>query len=38
MRAMLCDAFGVHDVGEVVNSQPQAVNERTSGGDALKYD
>jgi len=37
MRAMLRDAFGVHDVGEAVSSQPQAVNEGTSGGDALKY-
>jgi len=37
MRAMLRDAFGVHDVGEAINSQPQEVNEGTSGGDALKY-
>jgi len=36
MRAMLRDAFGVHDVGEVVSSQLQEVNEGTSGGDALK--
>jgi hypothetical protein len=31
------DAFSVHDVSEAVSSQPQAVNERTSGEDALKY-
>jgi len=37
MRAMLRDAFGVHDVGEAVSSQLQAINEGTSGGDALKY-
>jgi len=37
MRAMLRDAFGVHDVGEAVGSQPQEVNEGTSGGDVLKY-
>jgi hypothetical protein len=37
MRAMLRDAFGMHDVSEAVSSQPQAVYEGTSGGDALKY-
>jgi hypothetical protein len=37
MCAMLLDAFGVHDVGEAVSSQPQEVNEGTSGVDALKY-
>jgi hypothetical protein len=37
MHAMLYDAFGMHDVREAVSSQPQAVNEGTSGGDALKY-
>jgi hypothetical protein len=37
MRAMLREAFGVHDVGEAVSSQPQEVNEGTSGGDVLKY-
>jgi hypothetical protein len=30
MRAMLRDAFGVHDVREAVSSQPQAINEETS--------
>jgi hypothetical protein len=37
MHAMLCDAFGMHDVREDVNSQPQAVNDGAAGGDALKY-
>jgi len=37
MRAMLRDAFGMHDVSEAISSQPQVVNEGTSGGDALKY-
>jgi hypothetical protein len=37
MRAMLHDAFGVHDVREAVSSQPQEVIEGTSRGDALKY-
>jgi hypothetical protein len=37
MRTTLCDAFGVHNVSEAISSQPQAINEGTSGGDALKY-
>jgi Zn ribbon nucleic-acid-binding protein len=37
MRATLCDAFGVHNVSEAISSQPHAINEGTSGGDALKY-
>jgi hypothetical protein len=37
MRAMLLDAFGVHEVGEAISIQLQEVNEGTSGGDALKY-
>jgi hypothetical protein len=37
MCAMLRDAFGVHNVSEAISSQPQAVNEGTSGGDVLKY-
>jgi hypothetical protein len=37
MHAMLRYAFAMHDVREVVNSQSQAVNEGTFGGDALKY-
>jgi hypothetical protein len=37
MHAMLCDAFGVHDVSKAVNSQPQVVNEGTAAEDALKY-
>lgn len=37
MRAMLHDAFGVHDVPEAVSRQPQQVDEGTSCGDALKY-
>jgi hypothetical protein len=34
---MLRDALSMHNVREDVNSQPQAVNEGTTGGDALKY-
>jgi hypothetical protein len=37
MHAMLHDTFGVHKVGEAFSSQPQEVNEGTSGEDALKY-
>jgi hypothetical protein len=37
MHAMFCDSFGMHDVSEAVSSQPQAVNEGTSGGNTLKY-
>jgi hypothetical protein len=37
MHTMLRDAFGVHEVGEAFSSQPQEVNEGTSGRDALKY-
>jgi len=37
MHAKLCDAFGMYDVREAVSSQPHAVNEGTSRGDALKY-
>jgi hypothetical protein len=36
MRAMLRDAFGMHDVAEAVSRLPQQVDEGTSGGDALK--
>jgi len=36
MCTMLRDTFDVHDVSEAVSSQPQAVNEGTSGGNALK--
>jgi hypothetical protein len=37
MHAILDDAFGVHEVGEAFSSQPQEVNEGTSGRDTLKY-